>query len=620
MLLALTAIGCTQEARFEDAAFEQCVRSAVDLPEGRLLQDDLVGLENLECQDMGITRIAGVENLVDLVDLSLFENDIDDLSPLAEETKDGYVANLPGLTSLQLGSNQISGLEPLAAYTTLERLGLGSNQITDVAPLSDLSSLQWLDLGDNQITDVSALANLTGLTWLDVDRNAIGDIHVLDGLPAEVYNVYRTDWRSAQPPLAGAPVETATLPTWEGPEELVAEVGPDGAVSFQVLAGGVRVPVLQEFAGQVFAEGGLYVLHRDGREWTIGAVGSPPCSGEWARSCHAAVGRKVADAPGLPPVYSLNLSVRDRLVLDEAQWGEADFDLLPYVLASPNQWDAGSCLFMATTGTMELLMNQHLEPGAFDYNGDTDLSERFLMNASDYVPASKSRYFLTDVVYTYEHFGGSLLDRDYPFVCDYVRETSSGGVVRATAGQDGAYPSMYYNWFDDLPDGWQDTLTPTPEPARTLIFMDPRESQWSVALMDDDHIERIKYELRTKNAPVIVVYNHYLYWHAVFIVGYDDTAETGGCPMVRSSIQYFKQNGGTSYARQIEDHIDELGGCRDHGMFYVRDSIYDGTSEEPTYHYGGSYHYSDRYSERIIEHTYDWVRHLGNHVYTVHRR
>ncbi|MBW1878861.1 MAG: leucine-rich repeat domain-containing protein [Deltaproteobacteria bacterium] len=568
---------------------------------------------------MGIANLGGVENLVDLVDLSLFENDIEDLTPLVEETRDGNVAALPKLTSLQLGANLISSVEPVSALTSLERLGLGSNQIGDVAPLSDLQDLRWLDLGNNQVTDVSALAGLTNLTWLDLDRNPVGDMHVLDGLDAEVYVVYQNDWRSASDPLVEGLFATATLPTWDAPEELTAEVDSDGVVSFHVLVGEERYPVLQEFAGQVMAEGDLYVLHRDGRSWPLGLLGDSPCSGEWARSCHAALGTKVADTPGLPPVYSLSLAVRDRVVLDDAKWGEADTDLLPYVLASPNQWDAGSCLFMAVTGTMELLMNQHLDPEAVDYKGDTDLSERFLMNASDYVPASKSRYFLTDILFTYEHFGGSLLDRDYPFVCDYVRDTSNG-VVPSSAGQQGAYPSMYYNWFDDLPGGWQDDLTPTPEPARTLIFMDPRESQWSVALMDDDHVERIKYELRTKNAPVIVVYNHYLYWHADIIVGYDDTVETGGCPMVRSSVQYFNQQGATSYARQIEDHIDDLGGCRDHGIFYVRDSIYDGTSEEPTYQYGGSYHYSDKYSQRIIERTYDWVRHLGNHVYTVHRR
>ena len=31
-----------------------------------------------------------------------------------------------------------------------------------------------------------------------------------------------------------------------------------------------------------------------------------------------------------------------------------------------------------------------------------------------------------------------------------------------------------------------------------------------------------KHELDTKHAPVILIYNHYLYWHANVIVGYDD--------------------------------------------------------------------------------------------------
>ena len=63
--------------------------------------------------------------------------------------------------------------------------------------------------------------------------------------------------------------------------------------------------------------------------------------------------------------------------------------------------------------------------------------------------------------------------------------------------------------------------------------------------------------------------------------------------------------------------MTELGGCTDKGVFYVRDSIYDGTSQEPTYNYGNGY--SDRYSQRIRTRSYNWIKYLANHAYTVHR-
>jgi hypothetical protein len=165
-------------------------------------------------------------------------------------------------------------------------------------------------------------------------------------------------------------------------------------------------------------------------------------------------------------------------------------------------------------------------------------------------------------------------------------------------------------------------LAPTPEVERTVIFVDPQrndDSVWAVALMNDDHVERIKTELRTRNAPVIVVYNHYLYWHSNLVVGYDDTVETGGCPMVEDSVAYFLENNAKAYANRIRAHQTELGGCTTRGVFHVRDSIYDGTASEPMYQYNPAIATRERYSQRIIELDYNWVKFLSNHAYVFHR-
>ena len=136
--------------------------------------------------------------------------------------------------------------------------------------------------------------------------------------------------------------------------------------------------------------------------------------------------------------------------------------------------------------------------------------------------------------------------------------------------------------------------------------------------MDDEDVEKIKYMLRTRRAPVVVIYNHYLYWHADIIVGYDDTVETSGCPMVDASMDYFDQQGSSAYTRKIENHMDDIGDCTSQGIFYVRDSIYEGTSEELDYQYSAGF--TEKYSERIIERSYNWVKYLGNHAYAIHRK
>ena len=154
-----------------------------------------------------------------------------------------------------------------------------------------------------------------------------------------------------------------------------------------------------------------------------------------------------------------------------------------------------------------------------------------------------------------------------------------------------------------------------------MIFVDPDRddgSKWRVGLMDHDHVEAIKHELRTKRAPVIIVYNHFLYWHTDVIVGYNDTAESGGCPLVDESLTYYQQQGADSYVNSIEGHMEDLGGCVDHGIFYVRDSIYDGDNE-PMYNYSDAYGFNEPMAERLIERTYNWVLYLSNHAFSVHR-
>jgi hypothetical protein len=124
--------------------------------------------------------------------------------------------------------------------------------------------------------------------------------------------------------------------------------------------------------------------------------------------------------------------------------------------------------------------------------------------------------------------------------------------------------------------------------------------------------------LRTRKAPVVVIYNHYLYWHADLIVGYDDTVPTDGCPMVESSMDHFDDEGASNYTRRIEAHMDRIGPCTDTGIFYVRDSIYDGGSDEQMYEYSDGF--SEKYSKRIVERSYNWVKYLGNHAYSIHRK
>ena len=146
----------------------------------------------------------GLENFKYLITLSLFGNQISDLTPLAgltnleslnlssqRETQDNVrgtplltdITPLAGLTNLKfldLSDNQISDLTPLAGLTNLETLQLNNQRepfeirdridytslLSDIAPLAGLINLIELNLSENRISDITPLTEMTSLESL----------------------------------------------------------------------------------------------------------------------------------------------------------------------------------------------------------------------------------------------------------------------------------------------------------------------------------------------------------------------------------------------------------------------------------------------------------------------
>ena len=154
-------------AVFPDENLEAAVREATGKPEGPIYAADLEALTSLSVPGRGIINLTGLDRCVNLERLELHDNQISDLSPLAD---------LTSLTELRLGDNQISNVSPLASLTSLTRLFIGGNQIGDVSPLAHLRGLTELWLNDNQLADISPLADLTNLRWLYLNGNQITDV------------------------------------------------------------------------------------------------------------------------------------------------------------------------------------------------------------------------------------------------------------------------------------------------------------------------------------------------------------------------------------------------------------------------------------------------------------
>ncbi len=156
--------------RVSDISFID-VNLSICLSDLELNTDTIVSsITSLDCSEMSIVDLSGIEELTELNTLLLHTNQISDISPLA---------NLTALTKLWLHNNQISDISPVTNLTALTELWSSANQINDVSPLSNLIALTGLGLHTNQIGDIAPLANLTALTELWLYNNQISDISTI---------------------------------------------------------------------------------------------------------------------------------------------------------------------------------------------------------------------------------------------------------------------------------------------------------------------------------------------------------------------------------------------------------------------------------------------------------
>ncbi len=189
----------TAELYFDDPRLEQAVRVALNKLTGPILWSEVMGdtpLTSLDASGLGITNLNGLEQLIALTSVNLYDNNIMCLDAFWDLTT---------LTEVNLGHNRISNLAPLASLPNLTGLVLGrgnifdqeldifnlpavGNLITDISPLAGLEDLQVLDLSGNGINDLSPLADMTSLYGLLLDGNPILDqnsaanIAIIEGL------------------------------------------------------------------------------------------------------------------------------------------------------------------------------------------------------------------------------------------------------------------------------------------------------------------------------------------------------------------------------------------------------------------------------------------------------
>ena len=313
-------------------------------------------------------------------------------------------------------------------------------------------------------------------------------------------------------------------------------------------------------------------------------------------------------------------------------------ELVPFVLRSPHQEDSGTCLYMSLTGIAEwwlARLNPHASRAA---NGPLDLSERYLINASDNKNFSKNvKDWRTDSIEIFNATGKAALNSSYPFTKGWYKLDKAGDVFPAEPQSKGSAYGVNINWFDQLASV-QRGLISLPKFKREIIFADPEENEWNVGLNPRNIVQQVKDALRTNKAPIQVIYNHESVWHSVYVIGYDDNRTNRNCGFVESSMRYFGElvdeytqgaaNAGTEKERKrlqkkaaiqkenqkkLSDSYWSAGGCRGRGVFYVRNSEFYGREGNYSY-FTNSEKDARPYAPSILLYEYEWLEHLANHI------
>jgi hypothetical protein len=383
--------------------------------------------------------------------------------------------------------------------------------------------------------------------------------------------------------------------------------------------------IIGEFNGElkVDSENSIWLTKQDSEDILVGNIGDDDkvrfCEHAGLFSCTLQVGTKYPETneDSHTPILTIGFRASQTEMIDAPNQSTRINTLVPFALASPDQESAGSCLYMASTGALEVILNSNSRSRDLRSEGATDLSERFTMNIG--LDHSLNNW-KTDTVLLFNRENGAVRNKDYRYTKGWYK-TEQGTTKPAAETDPGAEYGPQVNWVYGVTPEVHSKKIYVPKIKRTIIFKDPSDNLWNAGIMGKNVILKVKEHLRYKNSPVLVIYNHYGYWHAALILGYDENKKHEKCPMVNNYLETMQENPiQKQYVTKIKASMTANGGCATKGVFYVRDSIYTGNPSK-IYDYDLSQTGEETpYSKRIVEHSFEWLLYMGNHAYTVEKR
>jgi Leucine-rich repeat (LRR) protein len=180
---------------FASDTIGQILKDTVGKPFGQLTAEELEAFTTLDLQQKEIDDLSGLERLQNLESLSVGQNQISSVAPLAgleyltqvdissnRVTDATALGQIPNLTSLSAGGNQIESVSGLAGLKNLKHLAISDNPITEASPIGKITTLQTLQLSDTMIRSVEGLEALSVLEELYLANTMIQDVTPLHSL------------------------------------------------------------------------------------------------------------------------------------------------------------------------------------------------------------------------------------------------------------------------------------------------------------------------------------------------------------------------------------------------------------------------------------------------------
>ena len=162
--------GAPANTAFTDENFYKCVidnynrENDTTLGYDVSLTDEQLGsITNLWCYSRSITNTDGLEKLINLTELDLFNNQLTSID----------LSQNINLTRLRLEKNALTNID-LSKNTELTNINLSSNQLTNI-DLSKNTELTNINLCENQLTNID-LSNNTRLSELYLNSNQLENI------------------------------------------------------------------------------------------------------------------------------------------------------------------------------------------------------------------------------------------------------------------------------------------------------------------------------------------------------------------------------------------------------------------------------------------------------------